>query len=152
MKGTGVSKWKNYLASTISKNFRVKFYLYGDSIVFYGYKTDVEIAREVFNFLASQGNKFATRLYNKIKVSGGHTKGVRNSYLMGFVRGISDILEKQCVALMIVTPQEVQDSFEEMVSGWRTVQSRVRYNESSKYYENGRSDGRSVANSRAIEG
>lgn len=152
MKGTGVSKWKNVLASIISKNFRVKFYLSGDNIVFYGYKTDVNIAKEVYNFLAKQGSKFATRLYNKIRMSGGHTKGVMNSYLMGFVQGVSDVLERQCVALMIVTPQEVQDSFDEMVNGWKTIQNRIRYNEYSNHYESGRSDGRSVANSRAIEG
>lgn len=152
MKGTGVSKWKNMLASIISKNFRVKFYLSGDNIVFYGYKTDVNIAKEVYNFLAKQGSKFATRLYNKVRMSGGYTKGVMNSYLMGFVQGVSDVLERQCVALMIVTPQEVQDSFDEMVSGWKTVQNRIRYNEYSKHYASGRSDGRSVANSRAIEG
>lgn len=152
VKGTGVSTWKNVLASIISKNFRVKFYLCGDNIVFYGYKTDVNIAKEVYNFLAKQGSKFATRLYNKVRMSGGYTKGVMNSYLMGFVQGVSDVLERQCVALMIVTPQEVQDSFDEMVSGWKTVQNRIRYNECSNHYESGRSDGRSVANSRAIEG
>jgi hypothetical protein len=71
---------------------------------------------------------------------------------MGFVKGIADVLERQCLALMIVTPQEVQDSFEEMTSNWRKVSSRVRYNDDNEYYDKGRSDGRSVANSRAIEG
>ena len=152
VKGTGVSKWQNTLAGIISKNFRVKFYLYGRDIVFYGYKTDVKIAKEVFTYLAEQGNKLATKLYNKVKAYGGYTKGVMNSYLMGFVKGISDVLERQCVALMIVTPQEVQDSFDEMTSNWRTVQTRIRFNDNSQYYENGRNDGRSLANSRAIEG
>lgn len=152
VKGTGVSKWKNILAGVISKNFKVKFYLYGRDIVFYGYKSDVAIAKEVFTFLSTQGNKLAQKTYNKVRMSGGETKGVMNSYLMGFVKGISDILERQCVALMIVTPQEVQDSFEEMVNGWRKVQSRISYNDNSRYYEEGRNDGRSIANSRAIEG
>jgi hypothetical protein len=152
VKGSGVSKWKNTLAGIISKNFRVKFYLYGRDIVFYGYKTDVKIAKEVFTFLADQGTKLATRLYNKVKNSGGYTKGVMNSYLMGFVQGISDVLERQCVALMIVTPQEVENSFTEMTEGWKTVQTRIRYNEYSNHYANGRNDGVSVANSRAIEG
>lgn len=151
VKGTGVSKWKNTLAGIISKNFRVKFYLHGDNVVFYGYKSDVSVAKEVFTFLANQGMKLAQRAYNKVRMSGGYTKGVMNSYLMGFVCGIADVLERQCVALMIVTPQEVQDSFAEMTSGWKQVQTRIRYNE-NKYYENGRTDGRSIANSRAIEG
>ena len=151
-KGVGMVKWQTRLANIIANNFRVKFYLQGDNIVFYGYRTDVKIAKEVFTFLSKSGAKLATKTYNKARYNGLPTKGIMNSYLMGFVQGVSEILERQCVALMIVTPEEVQQSFSKMTENWRKVSSNIRYNSMSEHYKSGVYDGRSVANSRSIEG
>lgn len=44
----------------------------------------------------------------------GTTKGVYNSFILGFLKGIKEALDKQCTALMIVTPKEVKESYAEL--------------------------------------
>lgn len=150
-----MKKWKIGLASIIAKNFRCEVYLIqgeGKNVSFYGYERDAEVALSTFTFLYEIGNKFATRYYNKCKKEGKNTKGVMNTYLWGFRDGIKEELEKQCTALMIVTPKEVKDSFAEKTSGFATTSSRLSVSSDRKAYENGKTDGKNVAQSRSIEG
>lgn len=121
-------------------------------MVFYGYKEDAKIALNVFTYLYEIGNKFAVRYYNKCKKEGKETRGVMNTYLVGFKDGVAEVLEKQCTALMIVTPKEVTESFEEMTSGWKTIKSTLRLSGDTSAYSNGKSDGRDMATARNIEG
>lgn len=151
--GTG-NKWKSPLASIISKNFRCKYFYYGkDIIVFYGYKTDAEIAAETFKFLFSFGNKKANQYYNKYRNEVGG-KGLKNAYLMGYVSGIAEVLERQCTALMIVTPIAVEDKYKKLTENFetKTVSMRARNgNVGDHAREEGRITGRNVAQSRSIE-
>lgn len=146
-------KWKIGLADIIAQNFRCKVYFMNkNNVVFYGYKEDAKIALNVFTYLYEIGNKFAVRYYNKCKKEGKETRGVMNTYLVGFKDGVAEVLEKQCTALMIVTPKEVTESFEEMTSGWKTVKSTLRLSGDTSAYSNGKSDGRDMATARNIEG
>lgn len=148
-----MKKWKVGLSVIIAKNFRCEVYFYNKKdVVFYGYERDAEIALQTFNFLYDIGNKFATRYYNKCKKEGKETRGIMNTYLIGFRDGIAAELEKQCTALMIVTPKEVKDNFAEMTTGWETMISTVNYTRNAEAYENGKTDGKSVAQARSIEG
>lgn len=146
-------KWKIGLADIIAQNFRCKVYFMNKKdMVFYGYKEDAKIALNVFTYLYEIGNKFAVRYYNKCKKEGEETRGVMNTYLVGFKDGVAEVLEKQCTALMIVTPKEVTESFEEMTSGWKTIKSTLRLSGDTSAYSNGKSDGRDMAIARNIEG
>lgn len=146
-------KWKIGLAGIIAQNFRCKVYFMNkNDVVFYGYKEDAKIALNVFTYLYEIGNKFAVRYYNKCKKEGKETRGVMNTYLVGFKDGVAEVLEKQCTALMIVTPKEVTESFEEMTSGWKTIKSTLRLSGDTSAYSNGKSDGRDMATARNIEG
>ena len=148
-----MKKWKIGLASIIAENFRCKVYFINkQDVVFYGYKEDAKIALQVFTYLYEIGNKFAVRYYNKCKKEGSETKGVMNTYLIGFRDGVKDVLGKQCTALMIVTPKEVNDSFNEMAKGWKTATTRLRMSGDAVAYSNGKSDGRDMAKARSIEG
>lgn len=144
--------WKIGLAAIIADNFCCKTYTIGKKdVVFYGYKKDAQIALEVFKFLYALGNKFAVRYYNKCKKEGRETKGVMNTYLYGFRTGIQDVLAKQCTALMIVTPKEVEESFEEMTASWRTHKSTLKVTNDARAFELGRRDGKDAASARTIE-
>lgn len=146
-------KWKIGLAGIIAENFRCKTYLVGaKDVVFYGYKEDAKIALDVFTYLYEIGNKFAVRYYNKCKKEGKETRGVMNTYLVGFRDGVAEVLEKQCTALMIVTPKEVTESYGEMTKGWKEVKSTLRLSGDTSAYSNGKSDGRDMATARNIEG
>lgn len=149
-----MGKWKIGLAAIIAQNFRCKTYLIGRSsnVVFYGYKEDAKIALQVFTYLYEIGNKFAVRYYNKCKKEGKETRGVMNTYLVGFRDGVAEVLEKQCTALMIVTPKEVTESYEEMTKDWKFVKPTLRLSGDTSAYSNGKSDGRDMATARSIEG
>lgn len=146
-------KWKFSLASIIAKNFCCKVYYRGRvEIIFYGYRKDTEIAKSVFQFLFETGNKLADRCYYEYYKNNLPTKGVKNTYLMGYCEGIRSVLGRQCTALMIVTPKEVEDSYAEMTKHFSTMKSTIRMNGDNKAYEKGRTDGISTANARSIEG
>lgn len=148
-----MKKWKIGLAGIIAQNFRCEVYFLGvKGVVFYGYKEDAKIALQVFSYLYEIGNKFAVRYYNKCKKEGKETRGVMNTYLVGFRDGVAEVLEKQCTALMIVTPKEVTESYEEMTKDWKSVKSTLRLSGDTSAYSNGKSDGRDMATARSIEG
>lgn len=146
-------KWKIGLATIIAKNFRCKVYFINkQDVVFYGYKEDAKIALHVFTYLYEIGNKLAVRYYNKCKKEGRDTRGVMNTYLQGFRDGAAEVLEKQCTALMIATPKEVTESYEEMTKGWKTSTVKLRVSGDTAAYSNGKSDGKDMATARNIEG
>ena len=146
-----MKRWKYALATTVSNNFRCKPLVYGrEAVAFYGYKEDAEIAKHVFSYLYEAGNKLAVKYYNQCRKKGLDTKGVMNTYLMGFNKGIASVLEKQCLALMIVTPQEVINSFEEKTKGYKTSTVCMHANGNDSAFNTGKRDGIDVANSRAI--
>ena len=90
------SKWnmgfRKPLARIIADNFRCQHYLRGSggSIVFFGHSTDARIAREVFEFAYSFAMKEGNRCYNKNYQMGRETRGVFNSYVKGFLKGLKE--------------------------------------------------------------
>ena len=53
---------------------------------------------------------------------------------------------------MIVTPQEVKDSYAEMSKGWKSKKSTVTINGDHKTYEQGRQDGKDAVSARQLAG
>ena len=146
-------KWKYTLADIVAKNFCCKTYVVDRRyIVFYGYEKDAKIATDVFKFLFNTGNKLADRCYYEYYKKGENTRGVKNTYLAGFSQGISEVLGRQCTALMLVIPKEVNESYMEMSKNFGHMKTNFHMNYDVKAYEQGRTDGRSTANARSIEG
>lgn len=146
-------KWKFNLAAVIAKNFCCKVFYRGRQIVvFYGYKKDAEIATQVFKFLFEAGNKLADKCYYEYYKKGLSTKGIKNQYLIGFCDGIKTVLDRQCTALMIVTPKEVVESFEEYSKDFGKMTNRLTMRRDAAAYNKGREDGINTANARSIEG
>ena len=150
----GDNQWKFSLSQVIAKNFRCESYWLGKKIVvFYGYKADCEIAKEVFGFLFNVCKKRMTQVADKAYNELGSSKGVRYSYTTGFVKGIKEVLDAQCTALMIVTPVEVKENFKEMSKDWKQLSiSRSDSKAFSKeFYEQGIREGRDTMQSKSIE-
>lgn len=147
-------KWRYQLGSVVAKNFRCKCYALGrDDIVFYGYKRDTEAALAVFKFLFKTGNKLADKEYNRIYNSSpwAYTKGIRNSFLVGFVSGVKSVLDEQCKALMIVTPTEVEEAYAEHSKNFGTVNSTLNTRGgTAESYERGHRAGREAMQSRQM--
>lgn len=110
-------QWRNSLAYVIAKNFRCRAYLspihhskhnVTNRIKFVGYEYDAEAALLVYNKMTEIGESLAREACREYKSRYGTCAGVKNTFLIGFVSGIDFELTKQCEALMLVTPKEVE--------------------------------------------
>jgi hypothetical protein len=148
-----VRKWRYTLSQIIANNFCCKTYsINRDAIAFYGFEKDAKIAVEVFKFLFETGNKLANRYYLQCKKEGRDTKGVLNTYLVGFCDGIKEVLDKQCTALMIVVPKEVEEAYAEHSKGFKRLTNKLSMSGDSRAYSEGKTDGKATATARGIEG
>ena len=158
--------WGVALASAIADNFRCRLYLNSTRdydhwtgrskshrhIVFMGYDTDAEAAKVTFDRLYEIGNRLANAACRKERERWGSASGVRNSYLLGFVRGIKDELEKQSVALVLVRPKAVDDFADEVTAGFKKSRTRVRNTGDRAAYNSGREAGRDSVRSARMKG
>lgn len=147
------NKWKYQLARVVARNFRCKHYMHGkQAIVFYGYKQDTTAARRTFEFLFKTGNRLADKEYNRVYLNTDQsTKGVKNTFLLGFISGIRSVLDEQCKALMITVPTQVETGFSDLVKGFGTIDTSIKFNPYSQdSFERGHKAGRAAMQSRSI--
>lgn len=159
--GSG-NRWKYLLADIVARNFRCKYFMYGiANIVFYGYKEDTEIAAMTFEFLFKVGNKAAANYYQKKRKDAikrqesFNGSGIKNAFLIGYLDGIEEALEKQSAELMIVVPKEVEESYADVTAGFKETSNAVSYGDDSegqKAREEGIKTGKATIRSREIEG
>lgn len=145
--------YRKPLAQIIADNFRCKFYLTGKTITFFGRDFDARVAKEAFEYAYEFAMKEGNKLENKAYKERGTAKGVHSSYTAGFLAGLKEALGKQCTALMIITPKDVIEQFDEMSSGWDTARGgfRLGRNVDVNAYRQGEQDGRTVMNGRRVE-
>lgn len=158
--GTG-NKWKYSLSEIVAKNFRCKYFYYGrNSVVFYGYEKDTEIAAMTFKMLFDVGNKKSSKYYQEQRQEylnrNWHFdgRGIRNAFLNGYLIGIREELERQCTALMIVIPKDVEEKYKDRTSKFHSFSNsfKVRVNnEGEQAKAEGRRLGKNMISSRGIE-
>lgn len=126
--------WEKVLATIIADNFRCLFYIQSNrlpyqatiqrKIVLMGYPEDVELAYEMF-YLAAQSMKYYAKRHLD-QTPAKQTAHKRKSYYLGFLDGLKDKFDSQRqamsqesaqYALMIQTPQAVQDRFNREITG-----------------------------------
>lgn len=153
------SEYKNYawaprLAVIISKNYCCKFWVITSgrntiiSLVFYGFKGHTEVAKSVFNYLFNVGNNLALAYCREYSKKYGHSRGVYNSYVMGFLAGIKAVLDEQCTALKIVIPEEVEEGYKEQHFAGTHKTVRMNINNDSNIYSKGFADGKAAFGNR----
>lgn len=158
--------WMIFLAKAVADNFRCKIAHYlayeGGSrrkayIEFFGYRSDAEAARLVYERLADVCNRKANewaRLNASMRSalgSGADRRDFYNSFVRSFVDGVRSELEKQSQALMIVCPPKVSEAFCERTAGsgeYRAKQSRYRRDGASE--RAGYSAGRDAVRERRV--
>ena len=142
--------YRTTLASILGKNFRCRVIMCGNIVNFIGYRTDVKVCVEVFNYAYKVSRRNGQRLERKARKEG-CAHGVFNSYVQGFMAGIKEVLDEQCRALMIVVPEEVDKELKKRANG--TFKGGMRFNGwDSSAYESGKSDGKSHMRSRQLNG
>ena len=151
--GGKTQKWKLQLAVVLANNFRCKVYLKNGNVTFYGFEEDVNVCSEVFYTLYKIGVKLSDKLKRETRKETGTAKGIRNTFCVGFVAGIKSELEKQCTALMIVVPKEVNDGYAKMSANWgKGKSSNLRIGSDRSVYEKGFQSGKDAVRKRSIEG
>jgi hypothetical protein len=152
--GGKTQKWKLQLAVVLAKNFRCKIYLTNGNVTFYGYDEDVKICSEVFYSLYKIGVKLSDKLKREMRKENGTAKGIRNTFCMGFVAGIKSELEKQCTALMIVIPKEVNEEYDKMSMkmNFKNKSTAVKIGSDRNVYDKGYQSGKDAVKKREIEG
>lgn len=114
----GNKKYRVPLCNAVAKAFRCEVFLqnfgFDTVVMFLGRETDVAVCREVFNSAYEFISKESDRQYEKAYAETGSGKGVRMAYAIGFITGLTQAFNKQSVALMIVTPQDVHDAMDKL--------------------------------------
>lgn len=148
--------WEKMLAVIIGENFRVKTFMSSEfvngskqrksKIVFYGLKSDLEIASEMFilayDAVVFYSNKHVDEMYDSkhLNRSKHITSTLKSSYIRGFLDGLNSKFNEQRAELLkeysLVTliPDEVEDAFQKRsdeFSGRATVNAP----DSSRNYE-----------------
>lgn len=142
--------YRTLLCMIIAKNFRCRAMMCGNRVNFVGYKTDVEVAVQVFNHAYKVSHNAGLRLERQYRKQGLSTRGVANSYWRGFCAGIKEVLDEQCRALMIVVPEEVNRHVDEM-SGGQYKGGMRNTGLHFDVYEDGRQAGKDHMRARQIE-
>ena len=132
------------LANVLAKNFRCVVYARGKKVVFMGHTSDAKICKATFEFAYRFIQKKGNSIYNKRYSMGYPTKGVFNSYALGFIVGLQEAFNVQCQALSIVTPKDVIEEFENISKGWQCKHSKNIQNDATdaNVWYQGRQDGK----------
>ena len=148
--------WRGFLAATVAENFRCKAVQSrrcatsgGKSktfITFVGYESDARAALMVFEHLYAVGDKLG-----KLHESRCYTdQNAYENFVRGFVKGVGDELEKQCQALMLVCPRDVENYYNGMSLKSSRRPKAIVGNEHSQ--DAGRKAGRDAVRSRRVGG
>lgn len=148
------NKWKYRLGEVIARNFRCKCYFKGAwGIVFYGYKADADIAKQVFEFLFDAGNRLARKQVCEYRKYGYSTRGIANSYCLGFLSGVQECLERQSTALMILVPEKVKTEYETYSKSFGTINTcfTAGLQVDADVYREGKQDAKELLDGRHLE-
>lgn len=133
--------WRFPLAVTISKSFRCKAYKHENQVAFRGYKGDAEIALQTYLYLYKVIIKL-TQDFN--------TKS-RNSFIVGFLFGVKDALDKQCRALSVITPEKVENDWKKFTESCKLKPISKPSITNSSTYQEGYEAGMNAVESNKIE-
>lgn len=150
--------YERELASIVAKNFRCKSYINnryieGKSqvqrqIMFMGAEQDVQLATEMYKLVTS-AMEFYTQRYVKKNSLGvrSHTQSLKNDYMNGFIDGLERKFEEQIQSqewrLVLVVPKEVEERFDEVVTG-KGLDYNIPQLESDETYQQGYKDGNAI--------
>ena len=150
-RNSSLHSWRKQLGLVVGKAFRCKTYLSGKDIVFRGYKGDAKLAHDTYLMLYAVGDRLGSREYTKQIQATGSGKGVYNSFVAGFIKGVEEALNQQCTALLVITPKEVEEEWKVFAASFdKKSTTRLKVVDVAAY-RTGYSEGKSAVNSRSIE-
>ena len=149
--------WQQTLATTIAQNTCCD--VVGTSfrgcrgtkrLTFIGRETDRLAVLQMYDRLlmvCMRGISAEKKHYKEVY---GHTRGVENSYAMGFIKAVSHAMNEQCRALQLVVPESVEEKIKELFPNVKST--RPQKVKATEAYHRGYADGRSAAGRKVIAG
>ena len=148
---SSLHKWRKQLGVIVAKAFRCKCYISGKDVVFRGYKDDAQLALDVYLMLYTVGDRLGSKAYTEQLSETGSGKGAYNSFVVGFLYGVRDAFDEQCTALMVITPKEVEEDWENFSANMKTSKTSFAAVD-RELYNKGYAEGKQAVKSRAVEG
>lgn len=112
--------WARALVKIFAENFGCMVYYnsFGKSHypVYFGNEEDAHVCRELYDYAVVWLNKSACNYATKKRNTEGMVKGVKQDYILGFLKGLGDKYKEQVesnsqYALIIVVPKEVKSEY-----------------------------------------
>lgn len=142
------------MCTIIANSFACKAIIVGSKINFFGREDNAKAAKSSMEFIhkaMEHGMSEECRKYG-LSTSQSGASLIYNAYAKGYINGLKQALDAQCVALAVIVPQDVKEEFSKKFPNLRKTSSRMtsgrQYSES---YFKGEQDGRSVMNKRSLE-
>lgn len=142
------------LAVIIARNFRCKTILLSNKqVAFFGHAADAKIAKSAFEYAYHFAKKQGDACVGQARRNCEDTKNVFNSYVMGFLGGLREKLDKQCQALVLIVPQDVNDKFHDKFPKLSTHKGGLTSSGSVNFdaYNKGIYDGRACMDARSLK-
>jgi len=121
--------WARSLVHLFAENFGCVVYMKRTSkkqrfSVFFGNREDAEIARNLYDYTIVWLNKAACKYATNKRNNEGIVKGVKQDYIIGFLKGLEDKYKEQIAsneqyALLVVVPEKVQTEYDIMTANMK---------------------------------
>lgn len=157
--------WERSLATIISKNFKVKNFLHSikkgggqakRAIMFMGLEDDVILAKEMYilayDAIVLYANRYVEQYYTETGKARSRrlTGEVKDSYILGFINGLTKKFDEQLASLkkeyglMVLVPKEVEEKFEIKLGNAPRLSVSIPNATKSNAYATGYTDGNSI--------
>ena len=139
----------------IANAFACKVIIHDNHLCFFGREDNAKAAKSSMEFIHKTMERGMNAECRKHGLTGTAQAGaslIYNAYAKGFIEGLKQAVDAQCVALAVVVPPDVKDEFSKKFPKLKTVGSRMvsggQYRDS---YIKGQQDGRSAMGKRSLE-
>lgn len=141
------------MSAIIANSFACEAIIHYNTICFFGREDNAKAAKSSTEFIYKIMERGMTQECRKhgLSTSESGASLIYNAYAKGFLAGLKQAMDAQCVALAVVVPQDVKDELSKKFPNLRTTRSRMvsgrQYQDS---YIKGQSDGRSAMGKRSL--
>ena len=157
----GSRKWIQFLANIVCQNMSCKLILFTENhktfMKFIGRDSDRLVAVKTFHMLLSVCQNGIAKEKIHAKCNSHSSRGIEIAYATGFIKAVEEEMGKQCKALMLVVPSDVDEHIKQKYPDIRSVKTKVTYQYRNKNSidiakANGYNDGKNLVRQRQIEG
>ncbi len=127
----GSRKWIQLLANIVCANMSCRMIMFTENrktfLKFIGRDSDRLAAVKTFQMLLEVCQNGIAKEKIRAKCNSNSSRGVEIAYATGFIRAVDEEMGKQCRALMLVVPSEVDEHIQKNYPYIKNIRSKVSY-------------------------